>query len=409
MTPIQWQQIKTIVQTALEIEPEKRARFVAENCSDDKFLRGEVQSLLDSYENAGEFIQTPAFVGKLQILATNNFTAKLISGKRVGRYEIRSLIGKGGMGEVYLAEDLRLHRKVALKVLPADLVNDRERLYRFEQEAQAASALNHPNIITIYEIGETDDTSFIATEFIEGETLHSLLKRQSLSLELVSDIAVQIASALQAAHDAGIVHRDIKPENVMIRPDGLVKILDFGIAKLAEKHEPESESEAATAAIRIKTTPGMIIGTASYMSPEQARGLAVDARTDIWSFGVLLYEMISGRVPFTGETITDIIVAIVEKEPPPLKNSMSGQIPAGLARIITKTLRKNPDERFQTSGEILVNLRQLRQKLEIESQRQNPVTAEARSEAATRMTVVETDDGFSTLPPGETRLQHIFT
>ena len=404
MTSEQWQQIKTIVQAALEIEPAKRPHFVAENCFGDKFLRCEVQSLLDSYENAGEFIQTPAFVGKLQILAANDSDAKLARGKRISRYEIFSLIGKGGMGDVYLAQDTRLERKVALKILPSDIAFNEERMRRFLQEAKSASALNHPNIITIYESGEIDNTHFIAAEYIEGETLRERLKRELPNLKSALDIAVQISSALDVAHRAGIIHRDIKPENVMIRPDGLVKILDFGIAKLTENQPPESNSEATTAAVRIKTTPGMIIGTASYMSPEQARGKEVDARTDIWSFGVVLYEMIGGTLPFKGETATDLIVAIVEKEPPPLKNFAFEQIPAELDWIVTKTLRKNLDERYQTSSELLDDLQSLRQKLEIESHLGRSGSTRENDHAARTA-----GDRRLALEPFKTRLPSIFT
>ncbi|MCA1637458.1 MAG: serine/threonine protein kinase [Acidobacteria bacterium] len=243
------------------------------------------------------------------------------AGDKLGRYLIRSAIGKGGMGEVFLAEDTELERLVALKVLPGDLANDRERMRRFVQEAKSASALNHPNIITIHEIGKTDDTHFIATEYIEGETLHSRLRSEPMNLKYVLDVAIQVASALDAAHRAGIVHRDIKPENVMIRPDGVVKILDFGIAKLTEKKVQSIDAEAATAIKAEGTSPGMIIGTASYMSPEQARGKDIDARTDIFSFGVVLYEMLTGKQPFEGESAMDVIGSILNKEPKPLSQS----------------------------------------------------------------------------------------
>jgi serine/threonine protein kinase len=239
-------------------------------------------------------------------------------GQQIGRYKIRSAIGKGGMGEVFLAEDTELERLIALKILPQDLANDTERMRRFVREAKSASALNHPNIITIHEIGKTDDTHFIATEYIEGETLHSRLKTEPMNLNTVLDVAVQVASALDAAHQAGIVHRDIKAENVMIRPDGFVKILDFGIAKLIEKRNELVEAEAATAIKAEGTSPGMIIGTASYMSPEQARGKDIDARSDIFSFGVVLYEMITGKQPFAGESAIDTISSIIHKEPAPV-------------------------------------------------------------------------------------------
>lgn len=364
MNPEKWQKIKTIVQAALEIEPEKRALFVAENCADDKLLRSEVQSLLDSYENAGDFIQKPAFFGKLQVLSTNGFSSKFNTGKRVGRYEVRSLIGKGGMGEVYLAEDLRLRRKIALKILPLDLVGNRERLRRFEQEAEAASALNHPNIITIYEIGEIEDTHFIATEYIEGETLYRHIKGNSMTLKSALDFAIQIVSALQAAHSAGIIHRDIKPENIMVRPDGLLKILDFGIAKLAEQPASNSRSEASRA-IQINTHPELVIGTASYMSPEQARGKDVDARSDIFSFGIVFYEMLTGKKPFEGENAMDIIASILNKEPVPL-SELFPEVPNGIEKIVNKILKKDREKRYQSAKDLLVDLKQVKQDLDFQ-------------------------------------------
>ena len=226
----------------------------------------------------------------------------ITAGTRFDRYEILSPLGKGGMGEVYLAQDTRLKRKVALKLLPASFTQNAERLRRFEQEAYAASALNHPNIITIYEIGESGEFHFIATEFIEGNTLRQQMADTRMNLREALEIAVQIASALAAAHAAGIVHRDIKPENIMLRPDGLVKVLDFGLAKLTESQALANDTDAVTVAAS-NTEPGVVMGTVRYMSPEQTRGLKVDGRSDIFSLGVVLYELVTGRAPFEGATI----------------------------------------------------------------------------------------------------------
>ena len=268
----------------------------------------------------------------------------IAAGTKLGRYEIRSQLGAGGMGEVYLAQDTKLDRKVALKILPADVAAHPDRMKRFVREAKAASALNHPNIITIHEIDETDSINFIATEFIDGDTLRQRMRNAPLKLGEVLDVSIQIASALAAAHGAGIVHRDIKPENIMLRQDGIVKVLDFGLAKLTERLPPESvDSEAPTRAA-IKTKPGVIMGTAIYMSPEQARGLQVDARTDIFSLGVVVYEMVAGRLPFEGSTSSEVMASILgEKELQPLSR-YSTEAPAELERIVSKALRRNRDE-----------------------------------------------------------------
>jgi serine/threonine-protein kinase len=282
----------------------------------------------------------------------------------LSHYRILSLLGAGGMGEVYLAEDTQLERRVALKVLHAEIADDEERVRRFVQEAKAASALNHPNILTVYEIGHFENLRFIATELIEGETLTRRLRSEPLSVTSALEIAIQIASALQAAHNAGIVHRDIKPDNVMIRPDGLVKLLDFGIAKLTEKPREPIDEEAATA-ISAGTSPGMIVGTAGYMSPEQARGKQIDARTDIFSFGVVLYEMMTKRHPFEGENAMDVIGSILHKEPTPIRQLLPG-IPQDLERLISKTLRKDREERYQTAKDLLIDLKDAKQELEVQ-------------------------------------------
>lgn len=290
------------------------------------------------------------------------------AGTRLGRYEIRTSIGAGGMGEVYLAFDTQLDRLVALKILPAELATDEQRMGRFTQEAKAASALNHPNIVTIYESGKTDITAFIATEFVDGVTLRQRMKQAPMKLSEVLDISIQVASALSAAHAAGVVHRDMKPENVMIRPDGYIKVVDFGLAKLAERKR--SDSGASTL---IDTEPGVVMGTARYMSPEQARGLEVDARTDVWSLGVIIYEMCAERPPFAGATNSDVLASILEREPPPLTR-YSRDVPESLEWIVSKSLNKEREERYQTAKELLSDLRKLkrREDFDAEAERSTP-------------------------------------
>lgn len=289
---------------------------------------------------------------------------ELKAGQIIGAYEIISFISRGGMGEVYLAQDRRLSRKVALKILPASFTRDGDRLGRFEQEARAASALNHPNIITIYEILSVNSTHVIATEFVEGETLRNRLAREPLPLMLSLNIAIQVADALAAAHKVGIVHRDIKPENIMLRPDGYVKVLDFGLAKLSEEVPAAISAEAPTRQVR--TGSGVIMGTAGYMSPEQARGKDVDARTDIFSLGAVIYEMIAHCKPFEGETPSDTLAAILKTDPPPLAHVVP-DTPAELARIVNKTLRKDREERYQAVKELLIDLRALKQDLDFQT------------------------------------------
>ncbi|MCA1637579.1 MAG: protein kinase [Acidobacteria bacterium] len=295
----------------------------------------------------------------------------LDANSKISHYRIVEKIGAGGMGEVYLAEDARLSRRVALKVLPEAVAEDKERLRRFEQEARAASALNHPNILTVYEFGFEGDIHFLATELVEGETLREAIGGGELSLTDALKIAEQTAFALSAAHAAGIVHRDLKPENIMIRRDRIVKVLDFGLAKLIEKEAIVSDAEAETRAL-VKTNPGVVIGTAAYMSPEQARGKETDARTDVWSLGVVLFEMVSGRLPFAGETMNDVIASILKSEPPMLSH-VAAEIPPELEKIVGKCLRKNRDERYQNVKDLQIDLKDLRQDLEFQAKLERSV------------------------------------
>ena len=300
-------------------------------------------------------------------------------GTSFDRYEIISLLGKGGMGEVYLARDTRLGRRIALKLLPAQFTQDPDRVRRFVQEAKAASALNHPNIITIHEIGEVDGTYFIATEFIDGQTLRQQMASGPMKVPAVLEIAAQVAAALSAAHGAGIIHRDIKPDNVMARTDGFIKVLDFGLAKLTEKQASSGDRDAQTTATT-ETDPGRVMGTAQYMSPEQARGQKVDARTDIFSLGALLYEMIAGKGPFTRASTPEVFAAILEREPAPLTH-YAAEVPRELTHIVSKALRKDRDERYQTVKDLLIDVKDLKQDLEFEARLELSIQPDVRSVA----------------------------
>jgi TolB-like protein/Flp pilus assembly protein TadD len=294
-----------------------------------------------------------------------NRQADLLAGRMIGHYKLSERIGTGGMGDVYLATDIIADRKAALKLLPTRFTGDAERLKRFQQEARAVVRLNHPNILTIYEIGEDHSIHYIASELIEGETLRQRLRRGPMQLSEAVDIGIQVVSALAAAHETGIIHRDIKPENIMLRPDGYVKVLDFGIAKLAEQEVPVTTPKDE-ALLLVETNLGSVLGTVRYMSPEQACGARVDKATDIWSLGIVLYEMVTGHVPLTGDTPRDVMSAILEKEPPPL-TSYSKHLPAELQQIISKTLRKDRRQRYHSAHELLEALKGLRRKLEFES------------------------------------------
>ena len=370
-----WQRIKTLLQSALEREPGERSAFLAAACADDDLLRKEIESLITSHEQAGGFIESPAF--ELMAESLGDQTDSL-AGQSFGPYQIIARIGIGGMGEVYSAEDSRLGRKVALKMLPTFFTEDNDRVRRFQQEARAASALNHPNILTIYEIGQIAARQFIATEFIEGETLRRRMTRAQMRINEALEVSIQVASALSAAHQAAIAHRDIKPGNIMLRPDAVVKVLDFGLAKLTEPKTGESE-----AATLVNTKQGMVMGTAHYMSPEQTRGQRVDARTDIWSLGVVLYEMTTGRTPFEGPTASDVISLILQKEPlSPAR--YASEVPPELERIITKALRKDREERYQTVKDMLLDLKSLKQRLEFEAELERSLPPGAKRKASAK-------------------------
>src|SRR5436190_16450806 len=360
MTSERWQQVNDLFQLAAERAPKERTTFLQTACQGDEGLRREVESLIASYERAENFIESPAFEVVHELLTDDR--AGAIVGESIAHYRIESLIGVGGMGQVYLARDERLGRKVALKFLPERLTANNTQLSRFKSEARAASALNHPNILTVYEIGREANRHFITTEFIEGVTLRATLAGGRMSMHDAMEVAVQVASALAAAHKTGVVHRDIKPENIMIRPDGYVKVLDFGLAKLIEQ-KLASDNQDLTITNTQQTHPGLLVGTPRYMSPEQMRGEKADARSDIWSLGAVIYEMVGGVPAFAGATPSDCIASILKTEAPPLSR-VAPAAPTELQSILHKALRKNRDERYQTIAEMVADLRSLKGKLE---------------------------------------------
>jgi Tol biopolymer transport system component len=362
MTPERFNQISDLYEAALECEPDQRAAFLQQSCGGDGSLRQQVESLLASGESAEAFFSRKRM--KAVVRTSANEPCPSLVGQKLDHYHVLSVLGVGGMGEVYRAHDTTLGREVAIKVLPAAFTSAIDRL-RLEREARAASALNHPNILTIYEIRQVDKYRFIVTELIEGERLRDRLRQGRMKLRESLDVAIQIASALSAAHAAGIVHRDIKPENIMLRRDALVKVLDFGLARLPEPERMNPSPEEPTIEL-FQTDSGVVLGTCAYMSPEQARGLAVDARSDIWSLGVVLYEMVAGRAPFEGATKSDVLVSILEREPPPLTED-TGEHAAALKWILHKALRKEKEERYQTARELLGDLKNVSQELDTET------------------------------------------
>src|SRR6476646_8637922 len=325
---------------------------------------------------------------------------------KVSHYRILEKLGAGGMGEVYLAEDLKLGRKVAIKILSEEYTTNRDRLHRFELEASAASNLNHPNILTIHEVGTDTGRHYIATEFIDGVTLRRKALAAQLEIPEILDIAVQVASALEEAHTAGIVHRDIKPDNIMVRRNGYVKVLDFGLAKLTETLDRSPYDGEASTRVMVHTDAGVVMGTSHYMSPEQARGKPVDARSDIWSLGVVIYEMVAGRTPFEGETSTDVIVAITQKEPVALLR-FAANLPAELDWIVTKALRKDREERYQTIKELLTDLRRLKQRIEFEAELERSVAPESVTRTAVSGIAATPTVSERALPTSEKTVSHV--
>ena len=336
MTPERWQQVKGVLQNVLEIAPSERAMFLDQACNGDRALRQEVESLLARDEQGrSSFLQSPP-------------TLRLGKGTRLGDYEIQSLLGAGGMGEVYRARDLRLRRDVAIKVLPAFVSSDPERLRRFELEATAAAALNHPNILAVYQMGTHEGTPYLVTELLEGETLRELMRRGPLPVRKAVDHGVQIAHGLAVAHDKGIVHRDLKPENLFVTKDGRLKILDFGLAKLTQS---QSSSEHSALTLESETEPGMVMGTVGYMSPEQVRGQAADYRADLFAFGAILYEMVTGKRAFQRPTSPETMTAILNEDPSGISQT-TPSVPPALQRVVYRCLEKSPEQRFQSASDL---------------------------------------------------------
>ena len=394
-----WQQVREVFDSALQQPPEVRQNYILAACGDDKALLAQVEALLSSLDKLDGFMETPAVALVADIIDAG--TKGLAPGARLGHYEIIRPIGSGGMGEVYLASDKKLDRRVALKLLNDKYSQDEANLARFVREAKAASALNHPNILVIHEIGEAGEAQYIVSEFVEGRTLREALSQTQMSVSEVLEVSLQIAGALTVAHQAKIVHRDIKPENVMIRPDGYVKVLDFGLAKLVGPKNRSFPGLEDTTAKQSQTAQGVILGTVNYMSPEQAKGERVDQRTDIFSLGVVLYEMVAGRTPFAGASVSETFANLINADPQPLSRFASN-VPDELQRIIGKMLRKNNDERYQTMKDVLIDLKDLKENLRINEKLESSPSPDDHATIALRATTgdankqtAETQHGFS--------------
>ncbi|MGI8542300.1 MAG: protein kinase domain-containing protein [Aridibacter sp.] len=376
-TPEHWQKVKDIFDDTLKIKPESRESFLKSACAEDEELRLEVKSLLASYDDAENFMENPA-IGEVAESFVGTKENSLQIAEFLNHYRIITNLGAGGMGEVYLAEDTKLNRFVALKLLPQSKSADKDANRRLLREAQSAAVLDHPHICQIHEIAETDGRSFIVMQFCEGETLAEKLEKGKLELRETLDLAIQIADALANAHSHHIIHRDIKPANIVVNQHGQAKILDFNLAKIvAEKRKVESEGDTA----KILSADNPIIGTAPYMSPEQMRGKLLDVRTDIFSFGALLYEMLTGEQVFKHESQAETIAAVLHFEPPVAK--MLADTPLELQRIVQKSLAKNKEERYQTAKDLVLDLQNVRQELDFQDKLER--TAEPHSEAKTEI------------------------
>ncbi|HET9528846.1 MAG TPA: protein kinase, partial [Blastocatellia bacterium] len=353
MTPERYQQAGHLYHAALEREPDERAAFLESACGGDEELRREVESLLSAHDKVGDYFATLAIEVAARMVAQGQNPS--LVGRSLSHYRVLSFIGAGGMGEVYLAQDTRLNRRVAIKVLPPESVADERAGKRLLREAQAAARLDHPNICAIHEIAEEDGRSFIVMQYVEGETLADRMQRKPLEFAEALDVAIQVADALSEAHSRGIIHRDIKPANIMVTPRGQVRVMDFGLVKvIKDKNSLESEAETQS----LLSEPGVIVGTVPYMSPEQVRGEALDVRSDIFSFGAFLYEMVSGRHPFVRENAAATISAILTLQPPPLTRYVD--VPAEVQRIVRKCLEKDRENRYQSARELLIDLKSLK-------------------------------------------------
>jgi serine/threonine protein kinase/tetratricopeptide (TPR) repeat protein len=378
MTSDRFQQLEDLFESALEREPSQRAAFLDQACGGDPSLRRQLEALIASHEEAPSFLESPS--RRVTAFLTEHESDFMV-GQRIGPYEVLHEIGRGGMGEVYLAQDKRLGRHVALKFLPTSFQEDSDRRARLLTEARAASSLHSPHIAAIYDIGEHEGRAFIVMEYVEGEPLSEKLKGGPMAIEQAIDITMHVAEALEEAHEKGVIHRDIKSSNLMVTPRRQVKVLDFGLAKVAQRLGADTTNEESRLTALQETAPGMVMGTVHYMSPEQARGLAVDARTDLFSLGVVFYKMVTGRLPFEGETSSDVLAAILKHEPEPLALHRP-EVPAGLDQVMKKCLEKDRQRRYQSASELREAVERLRHDVLTVSWKTSVLAAKAEASVA---------------------------